>query len=167
VQENRSSFSRGATCERFGEANDAFVQTNAKALNSPSVLPREHRVYVNITQNRKVKFIARNICHTEKSEIVFWLNTRITEKSFKRKLHNFIQSTFFHVSICSSMSHFWENVIADSCKVVLPVLNKYEPQLTPYSYPVEHPFQEFSLHLEVCVASIATTLPKLIYCPLQ
>lgn len=26
VHENRLSFSRGATCERLGEANDAFVQ---------------------------------------------------------------------------------------------------------------------------------------------
>jgi hypothetical protein len=64
VQENRLSFCRGATCERLGEANDAFGQI---ALNYPSVLPREHRVYVNIKQNRKVKFIARNICHAEKS----------------------------------------------------------------------------------------------------
>jgi hypothetical protein len=45
LHENQLSFSRGAACEPLDEANYAFVQIAiAKALNSPSVLPREHRV---------------------------------------------------------------------------------------------------------------------------
>ena len=45
IHENQVRFSRGATCELLDGENHAFVQiVIAKALNSPSILPREHRV---------------------------------------------------------------------------------------------------------------------------